>query len=90
MARKPIVFTVNVLHSFLCHQLTVDEGSRVSLRATSYPPARLTARAAPTYHAASRRRPPAAQTSTREETMAKELSILAHDTVDQPPPATGI
>jgi hypothetical protein len=28
--------------------------------------------------------------ATREGTMGKELSILAHDTVDQPPPATRI
>jgi hypothetical protein len=28
--------------------------------------------------------------ATREAMMGKELSILAHDTVDQPPPATCI
>jgi hypothetical protein len=28
--------------------------------------------------------------STERGVMGKELSILAHDTVDQPPPATGI
>jgi hypothetical protein len=30
------------------------------------------------------------RTSTEEAVMGKELSILAHDTVDQPPPATHI
>jgi len=28
--------------------------------------------------------------ATREAKVGKELSILAHDTVDQPPPATRI
>jgi hypothetical protein len=31
--------------------------------------------------------PAPAGASTEEAVMAKELSILAHDTVDQPPPA---
>jgi hypothetical protein len=35
------------------------------------------------------RRPPWAR-RPREGVMGKELAILAHDTVDQPPPATGI
>jgi len=37
-------------------------------------------------------RPPAQcrRESTEGGVMGKELSILAHDTVDQPPPATGI
>jgi len=33
------------------------------------------------------RRPSISTTSTKEAQMGKELSILAHDTVDQPPPA---
>jgi len=33
------------------------------------------------------RRSRAGATSTKEAQMGKELSILAHDTVDQPPPA---
>jgi len=50
---------------------------------------RLTPLGRAAYDAACRRRPPAAHFD-RGGVMGKELSILAHDTVDQPPPATGI